>query len=133
VSFRPELPGLKRLGRVKPLRSTQIRESYWGIQAGSFQDNVLEKASAIGVQWTRLEGNWPSIETEPGKYDWSRTDVAFDATLRYGITPFVTSVGGNRLYAPVLHYDDPQQAEIYGEGSAPPPTTSRPWLPGCAS
>jgi hypothetical protein len=62
ISFRPELPGLQRLGKVKPLRSTQIRESYWGIQAGSFRDSVLEKASAIGVKWTRLEANWPSIE-----------------------------------------------------------------------
>jgi hypothetical protein len=75
VSFRPELPGLQRLGKVKPLRSTQIRESYWGIQAGSFEDSMLEKASAIGVKWTRLEADWPSIETEPGKYDWSRTDL----------------------------------------------------------
>ena len=125
VSFRPELPGLERLGKVKPLRSTQVRGSYWGIQAGSFEDTVLEKASALGVKWTRLEASWPSIEKEPGKYDWSRTDVAFDATLRYGITPFVTLVGGNGLYAPVLHYDDPQQAEIYGERPAPPTNNER--------
>jgi polysaccharide biosynthesis protein PslG len=46
--------------------------------------------------------------------------LAFDATLRSGITPFVTLVGGNRLYAPVMHYDDPQRAEIYGEHPAPP-------------
>ena len=120
VSFRPEPSGVQRLGKVKPVRSTEIRESYWGIQAGSFQDSVLEKASAIGVKWTRLEASWPSIEKEPGKYDWSRTDAAFDSTQRFGITPFVTLGGGNRLYAPVLHYDDPKQAEIYGEGPAPP-------------
>jgi hypothetical protein len=36
VFFRPELP----VGKVKKLRSIQIRESYWGILRGMIFDNL---------------------------------------------------------------------------------------------
>jgi hypothetical protein len=94
------LAGLERLGKVKPLRSTHIRESYWGIQASSFEDAALEKASAIGIKWTR-EANWPSIEKA-----WKIRLVArrHDRTLQHQperLSPAMANetIGGNKLYS----------------------------------
>ncbi len=117
---RPPLDGFERLGTVKARRSTEIADSYWGIQAGSLDDRVLEAAAGIGVKWTRLQASWPAIEKARGTYDFSVTDQAFDATLERGITPFVDLVGANSLYTPVIRYEDRKQAEIYGERPGPP-------------
>jgi beta-glucosidase/6-phospho-beta-glucosidase/beta-galactosidase len=37
----------------------------------------------------------------------------------------VTLVGGNGFYAPVLQHEEQKQAEIYGEGPAPPTNNER--------
>lgn len=128
---RPALDGFERLGTVKARRSTDIEDSYWGIQAGSLDEGILEAAAGIGVKWTRLQASWPAIEKVRGTYDFSTTDRAFDATLQRGITPFVDLVGANELYAPVIKYEDRKQAEIYGERPAPPtnsPAAMAAWL-----
>jgi len=111
---------LELLGHVKPRSSNEIENSYWGIQASTLEDTLLEKAAAIGVKWTRLGASWPGIEQEKGKYEWEATDAAFEACLKYGITPFVTIGGGNELYSELTTYDDPKLAEIYGYRPAPP-------------
>ena len=41
------LAGLSRLGRLQPKSSDQIAESYWGIQAGAFDEKTLSMARAI--------------------------------------------------------------------------------------
>jgi len=119
-THRPDLAGLERIGRVRPRSSTEIQDSYWGVQAGSLDERVLQRAAALGVKWTRLQASWPAIERTRGQYAWAETDRAFDAALRHGITPFVTLVGGNGLYTPTIPMEDPKQAEIYGERPAPP-------------
>ena len=108
------------IGTLKSKSSADIPGSYWGIQASTLEDTLLDKAAEIGVKWTRLGASWPSIEREPGVYDWSRTDIAFEKIYDKGITPFVTLGGGNRLYVELTTYDDPKLAEIYGYRPAPP-------------
>ena len=120
LSYRPELQGFRRLGYIQPKDSLQIADSYWGIQPGSMDPKVLQRAAQIGVKWTRLQASWSSIERDKGKYNWDATDQAFDLTLRSGITPFVCLVGANRLYSPVLAMQDPKMAEIFGQAPAPP-------------
>ncbi|MCK5105870.1 MAG: hypothetical protein KAR17_23770, partial [Cyclobacteriaceae bacterium] len=68
-----DLIKLPLLGKVIPRNSLEIEGNPWGIQAGSLDEEVLEKAAAIGVKWTRLGAGWPGIEKEKGVYDWSAT------------------------------------------------------------
>ena len=114
------LAGLMKLGRIQPKSSDQVKESYWGIQAGAFDDDTLAKAKAIGIKWTRITIGWDGVEREKGAFDWSRFDSTLDALLRFNITPFVTLTRGNRLYTGVGRYDDPRLAAIYGDQAAPP-------------
>ncbi len=111
---------MEYLGKIKPKNSGEITASYWGIQAGTLEKDLLVKASGIGVKWTRLGASWPSIEKKKGIYNWEKTDKAFDAALSLGITPFVTLGGGNSLYTKESTYDDPKLAEIYGSTPGPP-------------
>ena len=119
-SINSDLISLPLLGKVIPRNSLEIEGNPWGIQAGSLDEEVLEKAGAIGVKWTRLGANWSRIEKEKGVYDWSDTDKAFDAALKYGITPFVILGGSNGLYTKTYPHEDRQKAELYGERPAPP-------------
>ncbi|OVE79687.1 hypothetical protein BVY01_01795 [bacterium I07] len=113
-------PGLKRLGTLKPRHATEISRSPWGIQAGTLDADLLERAAEIGVKWTRLGASWKSIERQKGVYDWSETDRAFDAVLKIGITPFVTLGTSNALYSKPIKGKDPKLVAIYGQNPAPP-------------
>ncbi len=119
------------IGTLKSKSSRDITGSYWGIQASTLEDSLLDKAAEIGVKWTRLGASWPGIEKEKGKYDWSRTEIAFTKIFDKGITPFVTLGGGNKLYTELTTYDDPKLAEIYGYRPGPPtlnPEALEAWL-----
>ncbi|MCD6288502.1 MAG: hypothetical protein J7M12_05250 [Candidatus Hydrogenedentes bacterium] len=123
--------GLDFIGYVKPLHSNEIKASPWGIQAGTLDEHLLDRAAEIGVKWTRLGASWPSVEHKRGVYDWTATDKAFAAALSKGITPFVTLGSGNRLYTKLSTYDDPKKAEIYGSRPGPPtssPEAMKAWL-----
>lgn len=122
---------LRNIGKIKPKHSTEINNSYWGIQASTLDPELLEKAAQIGVKWTRLGASWNVIEKEKGVYDWNATDAAFEAIIKTGITPFVTIGHGNELYSPLTTYEDPKLAEIYGYRPAPPiqdPVAMQAWL-----
>lgn len=48
------IPQFEKVGCIKPKSSREIESSPWGIQAGTLREDLLEKASEIGVKWTRL-------------------------------------------------------------------------------
>jgi len=125
------IPQFEKVGCITPKSSREIESSPWGIQAGTLREDLLEKASEIGVKWTRLGASWAKIETEKGQYNWLETDGAFKAATDAGITPFVTLGGGNPLYSAMTTYDDPKLAEIYGFRPEPPiknPQAMKRWL-----
>ena len=124
------LASFTKLGQIQPRSSDQVEHSYWGIQAGAYDEETLAAARAIGVHWTRVLAGWGGVEKEKGQYDWSRLDTAIDALLRFGITPFVTLTNGNTMYTGVGRYDDPKLAAIYGDSPAPPvkPEELTAWL-----
>jgi hypothetical protein len=124
------LAGFTRLGEIQAKSSDQIGHSYWGIQAGAYDEETLAKARAIGVKWTRVLAGWARVEKEKGQFDWSRLDTAIDALLRFSITPFVTVTNGNPMYTGIGRYDDPKLAAIYGDSPAPPvePEAVKAWL-----
>lgn len=122
---------LKAIGSLKAKSSWEIKNSPWGIQAGSLEDSILEKAAEIGVKWTRLQATWAEIEKEPGVYQWERTDKAFALALKRGITPFVTINGTNTLYVKKRTDLDPKLVELYGVTPMPPtsdPVAMNAWL-----
>jgi Beta-glucosidase/6-phospho-beta-glucosidase/beta-galactosidase len=108
------------IGEITPKNSKNIAGSFWGIQAGSNREDILAKASEIGVKWTRLSAAWPDIEKQKGVYDFSATDTAFEAALKNGITPFVYLGRGHPEYTGYAEYDDPQLAAVYGRHLKPP-------------
>ncbi len=124
------LASFTKLGEIQAKSSDQIGHSYWGIQAGAFDEGTLEKAKAIGVKWTRVLAGWDSVERENGQFDWANLDTAIDALLKYSITPFVTITRGNSMYTGIGRYDDPRLAAIYGDSPAPPvePEAVKAWL-----
>ena len=119
-----------KLGKIQTKSSDQIGHSYWGIQAGAFDEQTLGEAKAIGVKWTRVLAGWPRVEKEKGQFNWSQMDTAIDALLRFSITPFVTVTNGNPMYTGIGRYDDPRLAAIYGDSPAPPvePEAVKAWL-----
>jgi hypothetical protein len=114
------LASFEKIGKIQAKSSDQIGHSYWGIQAGAYDEETLGKARAIGVKWTRVLAGWPNVESEKGQFDWANLDTAIDALLKYGITPFVTVTRGNPLYTGTGTYDDPKLAAIYGNSPVPP-------------
>jgi hypothetical protein len=120
VETEPSLTGLKKIGKIIPKNSSEIKSSPFGIQAGTLVDSLVAKAAEIGVKWTRLGASWPGIESKKGIYDWAETDKAFDIALKNGITPFVCISGGNKLYSKLTTYDNPVEREIYGFKPEPP-------------
>jgi len=122
---------LRFLGFVQPKGSADIAGSPWGLQYGTMDPAMLDRAAAIGVKWTRLSASWSSVEHERGRYDWSSTDEAFSGAIKRGITPFVTIGGSSPLYCPEYTSPDPKLAEIYGSRPAPPtrsPQAMQAWL-----
>lgn len=113
-------PESQEIGRIKVKNSREIISSPWGIQASSLDEDILEKASEIGVKWTRLNASWSSIESEKGKYNWEKTDRAFEAALAKGIIPFITLGNANGLYTQPASGKDPKLIAIYGLNPAPP-------------
>jgi hypothetical protein len=107
-------------GKLVHKNSKEIKTSYWGVQAGSLDENIIAKAAEIGIKWTRLQAEWPKIEKSKGVYDFVETDKAFDIAIRNGITPFVTIGKGNAIYSGYANYKDPKLAEIYGRHTVPP-------------
>ena len=94
VSREPEsLPGLEPLGYIQPRHARDIASSPWGIQAGTLDEDLLERAAAIGVKWTRLGASWPSIEREKGVYDLLEATPLHidDVTTRTGLPPSIVS------------------------------------------
>ena len=119
------------LGFLSTKTSSQISGSPWGIQIGSLENADIERASAIGVKWTRLQASWREIENENGEYAWEQTDAAFSATLAKGITPFVCLAGSHPRYCKRTPVNDPKEKEIYGTSLLPPtkdPQALAAWL-----
>ncbi len=117
----PPPPPPKPLGWLAPRDSLRIAASPWGVQAGDDErPDLLDRAQALGVKWTRLLASWPAIESARGRYDFAVLDQAVTDALARGITPFVCLTGGNALYSPTLPPPEPGWHLIYGERPAPP-------------
>lgn len=109
------------IGFVSPRHARDLPTTCWGIQAGDDERlELLDRAGALGVKWTRLMVNWGRIEAEKGCYDFSDVDAMVDAALRAGVQPFLCVTSGNKLYSAPIPHPDPGWRLIYGVKPAPP-------------
>ena len=71
---------LTKIGSVKPVHSTQVKESTLGLgfekldRAVFDPEKAYDKVAALGVKWIRIQSGWARTEKEPGVYDFAWFD-----------------------------------------------------------
>jgi hypothetical protein len=45
----------------------------------------FDRSQELGIGWNREELRWDLVEPNPGRFDWQRTDIAIDESLKRGI------------------------------------------------
>ncbi len=103
----------RALGSVRPRQASEVTSSNWGVNYFGYapeypQEQLLDRAAALGVKWIRLSPSWGEIERKKGEYDWHAADALLDGAIKRGLTPFVLISGGNRLYGglPPTHNEE---------------------------
>jgi hypothetical protein len=101
------------LGSVRPRQASEVASSNWGVNYFGYapefpQEQLLDRAAALGVKWIRLSPSWGEVERKKGEYDWQAADALLAGAVKRGLTPFVLISGGNRLYGglPPTHNDE---------------------------
>ena len=95
---------LTKIGSVKPVHSTQVKESTLGLgfekldRAVFDPEKAYDKVAALGVKWIRIQSGWARTEKEPGVYDFAWFDDIVGNLLRRGLRPWVCLCYGNPLY-----------------------------------
>ncbi len=103
-----------RIGKIRPLRASEIVASPWGIQFNSFPFHhtvqyrdldvehllqqtpfLVEKADELGIKWVRLSVDWPSVQDDEGKYHFELTDAAITALVKKGMTIYLCLHSGH--------------------------------------
>jgi hypothetical protein len=52
--------------------------------------DLLDLGRAVGVQWVRVDGDWPSLEPSRGRYDWTSLDRVVMQSRGRGLRVFLT-------------------------------------------
>lgn len=110
---------LTKIGSVKPVHSTQVKESTLGLgfekldRAVFDPEKAYDKVAALGVKWIRIQSGWARTEKKPGVYDFAWFDDIVGNLLRRGLQPWVCLCYGNPLY-------DEEAAKVFGAVGCPP-------------
>ena len=101
--FRFELP---EAGRVRPVRSTEIKASplsvgFEVLDRRCFEpEKTYQHLATLGVKWARCQTGWNRCETKPGQFDFAWLDAVVDSLLELGIQPWFNLGYDNKLYFP---------------------------------
>lgn len=110
---------LKKVGMVKSIRSSQVKESVWGIgfeklDRGVFDpEKAYDKVAELGVKWIRIQSGWARTEVRKGEYEFGWLDTIVDNLLCRGLRPWMCLCYGNGLY-------DEFAAKVFGAVGCPP-------------
>jgi len=82
------------VGYVRKKQAAEIEQSPWGIQyrlgSGEYpHEKLLAYLGDAGCIWTRITVPWPTIEKEPGTFDWSGLDPIVDGLVERGVNIFL--------------------------------------------
>jgi len=95
---------LKKVGQIKPKKSSEIKKSKIGIgfekldRNAFVPENAYDKIADCGVKKARILSGWMKTETEKGIYDFSWLDSIVDNLIKRSIEPWVCLCYGNPLY-----------------------------------
>lgn len=95
---------LKKIGKIAPKRSLDVRESKLGIGFEKLDRNVFDpekaydKLELVGVKWVRIQSGWQRTEREKGVYDFEWIDKVVDNLIARGMKPWICLCYGNELY-----------------------------------
>lgn len=110
---------LKKIGKIVPKRSLDIKESKLGIGFEKLDRNVFDpekaydKLALVGVKWVRIQSGWQRTERVKGQYDFEWIDKVIDNLIARGMRPWICLCYGNELY-------NEEAKEIFGAvGIAP--------------
>ena len=110
---------LKKIGTVKPICSSQVKKSTFGIgfeklDRGVFDpEKAYDKVAEIGVKWIRIQSGWARTEKKKGCYDFAWLDSIVENLIRRGLTPWLCLCYGNGIY-------DEDAAKVFGAVGCPP-------------
>jgi len=114
---------LKKLGRIAPVSSSQVKSSPIGLGFEKLDRKVFDpekaydKVAALGVKWIRIQSGWARTETAKGVYDFSWLDDIVANLLRRGLQPWICLCYGNGLY-------NEEAAKVFGAVGCPPIKTA---------
>lgn len=110
---------LRKIGKILPKRSLDIKESKLGIGFEKLDRNVFDpekaydKLALVGVKWVRIQSGWQRTERVKGEYDFEWIDNVVDNLISRGMRPWICLCYGNELY-------NEEAKEIFGAvGIAP--------------
>lgn len=115
---------LRKIGKVKPVNSSEITDSCMGLgmeklDRDAFEpEKVYDKVAALGVKWIRLQSGWQKTEKEEGVYDFAWLDDQVDNLLQRGLKPWICLCYGNIVY-------DDLAKEYQGAVGCPPIRTEK--------
>ena len=95
---------LKKIGKVEPKKSTDIKTSRIGIGFEKLDRDLFDPEKAypffenLGVKKVRLQSGWQRTEKEKGVYDFAWLDSIVDKMIELGIEPWLCLCYGNKLY-----------------------------------
>lgn len=97
--------GLKKVGVIKPKKSTEINKSKIGLGFEKLDRNVFDPEKAYdkvcdcGVKYARIQSGWQRTEKEKGVYDFKWLDSIIDNLFKRGIEAWICLCYGNDLYS----------------------------------
>lgn len=86
--------------RVQPIKDLSFTEGI-GINIHEVTRNEIDMLADLGVTWVRIDLTWEVIESEPGVYEYEKTnyDELVDAITDNGLRPYFILNYGNPLYS----------------------------------
>ncbi len=110
---------LKKIGVIKPKKSTEIKKSKIGLgfeklDRGVFDpEKAYDKVCDCGVKYARIQSGWQRTERAKGVYDFEWLDSVVDNLIRRGVEPWICLCYGNELYTKAAE-------KVYGAVGCPP-------------
>ncbi len=95
---------LKKIGKIQPKSSSEIKYSKLGIGFEKLDRNVFDpekaydKLALVGVKWVRIQSGWQRTERVKGQYDFEWIDKVVDNLIARGMRPWICLCYGNELY-----------------------------------
>lgn len=110
---------LKNIGKIKPKKSVDIKQSKIGLGFEKLDRDIFDPENSYpfvaesGIKWARLQSGWQKTEKQKGIYDFAWLDAIVDKMISIGVEPWLNLCYGNELYTPAAK-------TVFGAVGCPP-------------